>query len=140
MSATAHRRPAPSPAIVAVEAPGTVAEAGKVRGRLPAKPEQEQAPRGRTRDAKSLALAPRLLTLAGAAAYLSVSEWTVEQYIACGMIPSVELPRPATARAIGRRPGRPSPAGTTLALVRVDRLDLDRWVDSLTRTRRGVVG
>ncbi len=51
---------------------------------------------------------PRLLTLREAAAYLSVSYWTVRGWVESGRLPHVRLP--------GRR------------LLRVDRADLDRLI------------
>lgn len=56
---------------------------------------------------------PRLLDLKAAAAYLSVSTWTLRDYLAAGLLPLVKLPRPG---------------GGTLKRILVDRVDLDRLI------------
>lgn len=65
--------------------------------------------------------APRLLDLAGAASYLSVSVWTIRDLIAAGKLARVRLPLPG---------------GAELRKVLLDREDLDRLVvaakDALT--------
>src|SRR5713101_5715743 len=42
----------------------------------------------------AIALAPRLLDLHGAAQYLSVSEWTIRELKAAGVLPRVRMPLP----------------------------------------------
>jgi hypothetical protein len=76
----------------------------------------------------------RLLTVERAAGYLGVSAWTVEQYILDGTLPTTILPRPKTASAI--RTGKRAPLTNTLRLVRLDRADLDRFVDEHGRKVR----
>jgi hypothetical protein len=73
----------------------------------------------------------RLLTLERAAEYLAISPWTLRQYVQAGDLPTVELPRPATASAI--RTGKRRPLGDTLRMVRLDKADLDRFVDERGR-------
>lgn len=58
-------------------------------------------------------LAPRLLTVDGAAAYLAVSPWTVRDLIHAGALPRVRLPLPH---------------GGELRKVLFDREDLDRLI------------
>jgi len=57
---------------------------------------------------------PRLLDVAGAAEYLSVSEWTIRDLDAAGYLPRVRLPLPG---------------GKELRRLLYDRADLDRLVD-----------
>ena len=63
----------------------------------------------------SQATAPRLLDVAGAAAYLSVSSWTIRDLLAAGRLPRVRLP------LAGDRECR---------RVLLDRADLDRLIDA----------
>ncbi len=46
-------------------------------------------------------LAPRLLDLAGAAAYLAVSPWTIRQWEAEGALPRVRISLPVTSKRRG---------------------------------------
>jgi hypothetical protein len=73
----------------------------------------------------------RLLSVERAAEYLAISPWLLRQYVQAGDLPTVELPRPATASAI--RTGRRAPVGDTLRMVRFDKADLDRFVDERSR-------
>jgi hypothetical protein len=78
----------------------------------------------------------RLLDLAGVAAYLNVSRWTAEELIRSGAVPVTRIPRPRTARAL-----KHDPAGDELRLLRVDRADLDAFIESACRKERlGVRG
>lgn len=61
-------------------------------------------------------LPPRLLDLSGAASYLSVSEWTVRDLEAAGVLPRVRIPL--------------LPNGGELRKVLFDRADLDRAIES----------
>lgn len=79
---------------------------------------------GRAGDSQSLGW-PRLLTLREAARYLGVSAWTMRQMINTGQVPVRKLKRPATAAALRRRP-----TGETMRMLRVDRHDLDAFVDA----------
>lgn len=65
---------------------------------------------------------PRLLNMRQAAAYLSVSYWSLRDYVSAGLIPAVELP-PLRPRE-GERPRQ------TLRRVLIDRADLDAFIDS----------
>ena len=65
-------------------------------------------------------IAPRLLDLWAAAAYLSLSYWSVRDYVLAGLIPVVELP-PLRPRE-GARPRK------NLRRVLVDRADLDAFI------------
>jgi hypothetical protein len=58
---------------------------------------------------------PRLLGLAQAAAYLSLSVWTIREYLAAGVLTRVELPS--------------ATQGTTRRVL-LDRADLDRFVET----------
>lgn len=60
--------------------------------------------------------APRLLSVEAAAQYLSVSSWSIRDYVASGRLPAVQLPAP---RGQGR----------TIRRVLIDRADLDALVD-----------
>jgi hypothetical protein len=66
-------------------------------------------------------IAPRLMNLHQAAAYLGLSFWTVRDYALQGLIPVVTLP--ALAPREGERPRE------TLRRVLVDRNDLDTFVE-----------
>ena len=76
----------------------------------------------------------RLLSVEGAARYLGLSPWLVNQYILAGDLPTTELPRPRTASAL--RSGARRPCGDTLRLVLIDRVDLDDLVDQRARKAR----
>jgi len=60
-------------------------------------------------------VAPRLLDLGGAASYLAVSDWTVRDLEAAGVLHRVRIPLPK---------------GGELRKVLFDRLDLDRLVEA----------
>jgi hypothetical protein len=84
-----------------------------------------QEARKRRKDMKSSALSfvPRLMDLETAAAYLSLSYWTVRSLVQAGKLQVVEVPRADAA-------------GEPIRRVLIDRQDLDEFVDSLRRTRR----
>lgn len=62
---------------------------------------------------------PRLLGLEQAAAYLSLSVWTVREYLAAGVLSRVELPSATDGVTKG-----------TTRRVLLDRVDLDRLVEA----------
>ncbi len=64
-------------------------------------------------------LAPRLLDLAGAAAYMAVSPWTIRQWEAEGALPRVRIPLPITNKRRG---------GECRKLL-FDRADLDQLIE-----------
>jgi hypothetical protein len=70
-------------------------------------------------------IAPRLLNMRQAAAYLGCSFWTARDYILQGLIPVVELPP--------LRPREGDRARKTLRRVLVDRADLDAFIESRKR-------
>lgn len=98
---------------------GTVAPDARAAERLPA----------RHRDRTTSW--PRLMTLELAGAYLSVSGWTIREYINAGDLPVVQARRPRTASALKHKP-----EGDALRRLLVDRDDLDRLADSFARERR----
>jgi hypothetical protein len=71
---------------------------------------------------------PRLLSIEQAAEYLSVSYWTVREFINDGSIKAVPLPRPDTLRQRERRA-----LGDTVRRLLIDRNDLDSLVESWKR-------
>jgi hypothetical protein len=76
----------------------------------------------RAKDTKSRVLGfPRLMDLGTAGIYTGTSYWTVRQAVQRGLIPVVEWP------------GEDS---EPIRRVLLDREDVDRFIDSLTRTRR----
>jgi len=75
-----------------------------------------------TSDPTEAIIEPRLLNLKQVAAYLGCSAWTARDYVLAGYLPVVTLP--------GLRPRdgeRPKP---TLRRWLVDRVDLDRFIES----------
>lgn len=72
--------------------------------------------------------AVRLLTLKEAGVYLGVSYWTVRDWVLAGLIPEVRLP--ALRPRLGAR------AKSSLRRVRVDREDLDRFVEARKQVLR----
>lgn len=83
------------------------------------------------------AIAPRLLTLKQAAAYLSCSYWTTRDLALNGTIPIVRVPsgRIPTGRRRGKTQARVLVPSTdsrvrSLRKVLVDRCDLDALIDS----------
>jgi hypothetical protein len=72
-------------------------------------------------------LSPRLLDVRAAAAYLSVSTWTVRDWVAAGHLVAVELP-PLRPREGDRGKRR-------LRRLLFDRAALDKFVDGLGGTR-----
>ncbi len=88
-------------------------------------------------------LSPRLLDVEGAAAYLSVSKWTVYDWIKRGVLRVVKLPsvrvdlgprktgNPKSRRRVLARPDFGQPMRKTL----LDRNDLDAFVDGLPHER-----
>jgi len=80
-----------------------------------------------TRDMKSRAFLPRLMTLQAAADYLGVSYWTMRDYVADGIIPRVTLPcsrRRRKGGVVSRRSG-----DIEARRIYVDRLDLDSFIE-----------
>lgn len=63
-------------------------------------------------------LQPRLLDLAGAAAYLGISTWTIREWAAAGVLHRVKLPG-----------GHHNHTTGVLQRVLFDRLDLDRLIE-----------
>lgn len=82
-------------------------------------------PQGRETRQQDCLSWPRLLDERLGAAYLGVSVWTFRELINAGDIAPVKVPRPRTAKAMRTRP-----AGDVMRRKLVDRLDLDRLVDS----------
>lgn len=72
-------------------------------------------------------LSPRLLDVHNAARYLSVSTWTIRDWVAAGLLVPVELP-PLRPREGDRRKLR-------LRRLLFDRTALDRFVDGLNSAR-----
>ncbi len=64
-------------------------------------------------------LAPRLLDLAGAAAYMAVSPWTIRQWEAEGALPRIRISLPITNKRRG---------GECRKLL-FDRADLDQLIE-----------
>ena len=71
----------------------------------------------------SQVISPRLLTLREAGQYLSISEWTVRDWVLAGRIPALQLPP--------RRPREGDRPRQALRGVRVDKADLDAFIASL---------
>ena len=88
----------------------------RLRGR-PGRPRTrpEQLPAPVIQVAAVAPVAPRLLDLGGAASYLAVSDWTVRDLEAAGVLHRVRIPLPK---------------GGELRKVLFDRLDLDRLVEA----------
>ena len=125
VSTTEPTRPLPS-------APALAGASDRLRGR-PGFPRHPGRPRkaesGHVADASpsqlrlnggstaldSRSIAPRLLDLAGTAAYLSVSDWTVRDLETAGVLKRVRIPLPA---------------GGELRKLLFDRGDLDRLIDA----------
>jgi hypothetical protein len=72
-------------------------------------------------------LPPRLLDVNAAAAYLSVSPWTIRDWVAAGMLAAVDLP-PLRPREGDRRKAR-------LRRLLFDRATLDEFVNGLAGAR-----
>jgi hypothetical protein len=72
-------------------------------------------------------LAPRLLDLKAAAGYLSVSTWTIRDWVAAGLLEAVELP-PLRGREGDRHKAR-------LRRLLFDRATLDNFVNHLRGAR-----
>lgn len=98
------------------------------------------APQGRakrTLDCESSALPgwPRLMSVELAAAYVGLSRWMLEQYIADGTLRVIHPPRPRTAKAYRARPTRgrkaSRPTGDQLRRTLFDRADLDDFVNRI---------
>ncbi len=70
-------------------------------------------------------IAPRLLNMRQAAAYLGCSFWTARDYVLQGLIPAVDLP-PLRAREGDRQ-------RKALRRVLIDRADLDLFIESRKR-------
>lgn len=70
-------------------------------------------------------MTPRLLTIRDAAAYCSVSFWTMRDWIAAGLIPTIQLPP--------LRPREGAKPTTQLRRVLIDRHDLDVFIEARKR-------
>jgi len=90
-------------------------EVGHSPGTRP--PERCGAAKESARPPVQTTVVPRLLSVEAAAQYLSVSSWSIRDYIASGRLPAVHLPAP---RGQGR----------TIRRVLIDRADLDALVDA----------
>ena len=73
-------------------------------------------------------LSPRLLDVHAAARYLSVSTWTIRNWVAAGHLVPVELP--------ALRPREGDRGKRRLRRLLFDRAALDRFVDALSGARR----
>jgi len=102
--------------------PGTLAAQGRQRGN----PAQEAVVPHRLK--ATVAAWPRLLSIEQAARYLSISYWTLREFINDGSIKAVPLPRPETLRQRERRA-----LGDTVRRLLIDRHDLDALVDTWKR-------
>jgi hypothetical protein len=107
--------------------PGTAtSETLAAQGRQPGYPAQEAVVPHRLK--ATVTAWPRLLSVEQAAQYLSISYWTVREFINDGSIKAVPLPRPETLRQRERRA-----LGDTVRRLLIDRLDLDALVDTWKR-------
>ena len=97
---------------------------------------------------ESRLVAPRLLSLQQAAAYTSLSYWTIRDLILTGVVPSVRVPltrvndgprrgehRELPPHRVPVDPADPRVAGRATRRVLVDRIDLDRLIDSWKERR-----
>lgn len=95
-------------------------------------PPEKPAAQGRQRsrqDVTSLGW-PRLLTIRQAGSYLGLGEWTVRELINSGQLPVTKIERPRTASAMRR-----SPLTDMMRMIRLDRADLDAFVESCAKER-----
>jgi len=101
----------------------------QVRDRLPDSRGEDAAPSQRRLNCRqpARAISPRLLDVVAAAAYLSVSVWTLRDLIARGLVPVVRLPA-VTVREGARQ-------SKQLRRVLIDVKDLDAFADSLRIAR-----
>ncbi|MGD0950042.1 MAG: helix-turn-helix domain-containing protein [Candidatus Binatia bacterium] len=90
-------------------------EAGHTMGTRP--PEHRDSVKESDGPPVHTTVAPRLFSVESAAQYLSVSSWSIRDYVASGRLPSVQLPAP---RGQGR----------TMRRVLVDVRDLDVFIES----------
>ena len=67
-------------------------------------------------------LAPRLLNVQQAADYLSVSFWTMRDYVLAGFVPTVQLPALRAREGARQKP--------SLRRVLIDRADLDAFIEA----------
>ena len=70
-------------------------------------------------------IVPRLLNLRESAVYLSVSYWTLRDFVLAGYLPTVALP--------ALRPRQGDHAKRQLRRVLIDRVDLDTFVEARKR-------
>jgi hypothetical protein len=104
-----------------MSAPLPLADANERRKGNPGRPRKVQAPEARkaereARKAAALAAAPaRLLDLVASAKYLGLSDWSVRDLEAAGILRRVRIPLPR---------------GGELRKLLFDRADLDRVIDS----------
>lgn len=103
-----RKHPAPSP------------QNGDTRVTAPPPARVNGGPEGRALAQQAGALLPRLLTVPGAAAYLSLSEDVVLELMAAGTLARITVPAPVTAK---RR-------GGAIRRVLLDRHQLDALVDA----------
>jgi hypothetical protein len=72
-------------------------------------------------------LLPRLLGVREAAHYLGISEWSLREWVASGVVPQVRVPLPSTTK---RR-------GDTCRRVLIDRYDLDSLISGWKANGKG---
>ena len=72
---------------------------------------------------------PRLFSMRESAKYLSVSFWTVRDYVLAGLIPIVQMPP--------LRPREGDRAKQQLRRVLIDRQDLDHFIDRRQKVPHG---
>jgi hypothetical protein len=102
--------------------------AGTVRVQPQQKGQQQQGVARRQRDR---ATGARLLDLDGMADYLGISRWSAEELVRGGHVPVTRIPRPKTARAL-----KHDPEGDELRVLRVDKADLDDFIERQCRKER----
>lgn len=76
----------------------------------------------RAHSSGSMPVSPRLLDLHQAAAYFSLSYWSLRDYVLAGLIPIVELPP--------LRPREGERSRKTLRRGLMDRADLDAFIEA----------
>ena len=71
--------------------------------------------------------APRLLTIAGAARYMSLSPWTIRSWLRFGLLEPVRLPGCAILGPGGKVIARPQQR--TMRRILIERRQLDRLIE-----------